>query len=221
MSDRRRIVTLTASGTVTTLLDIESTSILAWRDSFTVTAPPRRPVLSTRQRRYGGARTVQEMHDNGSIQDKVLVKAGSADAAIAVVSTLLKILESPRQDLYFEWRPGGATTSVFYEIRGPATYQATTSTVRLESSSPSVDVDITIPVAPLARLAPQTFTIASTDLPAVTSITGVGGDAPGLADISIRSGQTATAAAPIWALIGWWKKITGATPGAIPPWGRF
>lgn len=218
MADRRRIVTLDSAGTATVLVDLEAAgAIQAVRDSFKVNAPARKPVMSQRARRYAGARTVFETHDNGSITETLLVQGASVDLCIAQASTLLKVLEAARQDLFFEWRPDGASSSTFYEVRGPATYKANPSWAQLTTAN-SMMIDVTIPVAPLAWLTPQTFTISSTDLPAVKALASIGGDAPALANITVRTnGGTSP---PIWALYGWWKHPT-ATPlsGSVAPIG--
>jgi hypothetical protein len=216
--DRRRIVTLDSAGTATTVVDLANAGVVQGvRDSFKVTMPQASPVMAKRQRRYGGARTVFETHDNGSISETLLVAGTSADDCLANVSSVLSVLSSARTDLFYEWRPDGATSSVFYEVRGPAKIDPSYRWVEFAGAQ-VLPVSIEIPVAPLARLAPQTFAIASTDLPAVKALTAIGGDAPALADVTLRA--SGGSAAPVWALFGWWQTPT-ATPlaGSVAPVG--
>lgn len=219
MPDLKRIVTLNSAGVATTVLDLEQTDIYAAvRDSFKVTPPARSTVLARRQRRYGGSRPVFETHDNGLVSWTVLVQGTSVDNCLTRVSSILAVTEAARTDLFLEWRPDGASNSTFYELRGPARWNPNYRWVEIQGVK-VLRLDLEFPVAPLARYAPQTFAITSTTLPTVfTSVTGVGGDAPALVDITLRT--TGGTSAPIWALFGWWKRVTG-TPlaGSVAPVG--
>lgn len=192
--------------------------IVSVRDSFKITAPVAQPIMARRQRRYGGSRTVSETHDNGMISTTLLMSGQSTDDCLKVVSDLLTITQSARSDLFFEWRPDGATSSVFYEIRGPGRWNPNYKWIEMNGAQ-MLRVDLEFPVAPLARLAPLTFAIGSSTLPTVfTGVDAVTGDAPALADVTLRT--TGGAAAPIWALLAWWKTVT-ATPlaGSVAPVG--
>lgn len=219
MPDRRRIVTLNSAGVATTVLDLEQSGIYeAVRDSFRITPPPRSTVMSRRQRRYGGARPVFETHDNGVVSWTVLVQGTSVDNCLTRVSSMLAVTESARVDLYLEFRPDGATTSVFYELRGPARYAPGYRWVELAGAN-VLQVVLEFPVAPLARLASVSTAIASSTLPLLyASLPTIAGDAPALAEITLRtSGGTS---APIWGLFAWWRRVT-ATPiaGSVSPLG--
>ena len=216
--DRRRIVTLAADGTPTTVKDLaDDVNFFAVRDSFTVKAPARKTVMAQQTRRYGGATAVSESHENGAIAWKALVKADTADHCNQAVEALLGALESARLDLFFEWRPDGATSSVFYEIRGPAKWQSDYKQMQYAGAL-SMMVDIEIPVGPLARSAPSTQTISSTTFPLhKTDLTSIAGDAPALCDVSVRT--SGGSAAPVWALIGWCQRPSSPLSSSVAPFG--
>lgn len=218
MADRRRIVTLDAAGTATVVVDLEAAgSIQTVRGSWKVNPSARVPVKSKRQRRYGITRTVAETHDEGSITFSLLVQGASVDACLASISSVLQVLEAPRNDLFYEWKPDGASVSTFYQITGPARYGTQYEWAQMVTAH-SMVLDIDLPVAPLARLTPQTFTIASTVLPAVKALTSIGGDAPAIANVTLRTnGGTSP---PVWALFGWCKHPTvSPLASSVAPFG--
>lgn len=214
-SDRRRIVRISSAGTVTTVIDLEDgASYYSVRGSFTVTPGQRKPTMAESQRRYGGARQTGESHDNGSIAWKMLVKGSTADACLANFEAAIGHLESTSMDLYFEWRPAGATQSTYYEIRGPAVWNPQYEWAQFQGAQSFVG-DIRIPVAPLAYGASATIAIPSTTLPATIPLgASIPGNAPALADISLTtSGGTS---APIWAMIAWSRRPTAPVAGVAP-----
>ena len=218
MADRRRLVTLAYDGTVTTVRDLENGSTYySVKDSFTVSPGQRRQVQAGAARRYAGTRAVAETHDNGSIAWKILVTGTTADAVIANVETILGDLEGTGR-LFVEWRPEGITYSVYYEVRGPATWKPTYSWAQFAGAR-SMYVDVEIPVGPLAWGDQSTIAIASTSLPAVVSLgTAIPGDAPSLVDLELTN-PTGGSVAPIWALIGWTKRPAAALAGSVAPFG--
>ncbi len=215
MADIRRIVTRhPTTGTPTTLVDFEAAGFASERDTFTVVPPAATPVLSQLGRRFGGARTVAETHANGSISIVVLVSAATHDLAMLNVSNTLKVLQAPRTDLFFQWQPEGVTNSVYYKIMGPAKYETTYSWIKWQGTK-VLPIKIELPVAPLAQGAVVNYPISSTVLPNVLQMTNIPGDAPALADVSLRA--TGGAA---FGLFGWYKHPT-ATPlaGSVIPIG--
>lgn len=217
-ADRRRIVRISSAGTVTTVIDLEDgASYMSTRGSFQVTPGQRRPTMAASQRRYGGARQTGETHDNGAVSWKMLVTGGTADAALANFEAAIGNLEAATMDLYFEWRPSGATYSTYYEIRGCATWTPQYEWGQF-SGARSFIGDIRIPVAPLGYGASTTIAIASTTLPASIALgTSIPGNAPALADISLTtSGGTDP---PIWALIGWARRPSTPLASSVAPFG--
>ncbi len=219
MSDRRRLVRISpVTGTVTTIRDLETgANYQSIAGSFNVTPGARKPQMSTSHRRYGGARTANEQHDNGTIAWKMLVAGSSADNVLANATAVLSDLESPVPDLLFEWRPDGATYSTYYEIRGPSVWKPTYEWHQFKGAL-SMVVDVSLPVAPLARHDQVTIAISSTTLPATIALgTAIPGDAPALADITLT--HSGGSAAPIWALIGWSKRPGSPLGGSVAPLG--
>lgn len=219
MPDRRRIVRRTAAGSFVLVQDLyDDTSFFHLRDTFKVTAAPRQALLAKRQRRYGGALTIGETHDNGAIGFSSLVRGTSATDCLTKVEQLLSVLESPRPDLFFEWRPDGASNSTYYEIRGPATWQPDYSWAKLQGAG-SIGVDVTIPVAPIAQLARVTQTITSiANMSLVQIPTAIGGTAPALVDVGIASG---TVGKPIIQsmVIAWAPRAAAGPNGNAAPFG--
>jgi hypothetical protein len=217
VSDRRRLVSKDPNvGTISTIRDYETgANFQSVRDTFVVTPAPRKTTWAQSQRRYGGSRATGETHDNATISWKILVNGATADAAMANVELLLGDLETLavlRSDLFIEWRPDGETASTYYEVRGPATYSTEYKWVQFFGAR-SLEVTVSIPVAPLAHLTAFNIAIGSTTIPSTIALgSAVTGDAPALADISLTaSGGTSP---PIWALLGWTKR-----PGTPLAWG--
>lgn len=226
MADRRRIVTISRTGTVTTVRDLEdNSSFFSVRDSFSVTPGQRKTVFAQRTRRYGGSLAAAESHENATVKWQVLVAGATNDAVNSNVELMLGVLERATLNTFLEWRPEGASTSTYYEIRGPAQWNLTYKWVQYVGTKTMV-VDVSLPVAPLARGdvtsgAPvQSQSISSTTMPETVALgTTIPGSAPAQADISLRtSGGTS---APIWALIGWTRRPDTPMSGAVVPFGAI
>lgn len=218
MADRRRLVTLDATGTATIVKDFEdATNYFSESGTFEIKPAARRQISAQSSHRYGGSRVVAEQHDNPQIGWKMLVKGATADACLLNIETLIAALEQARNDLFFEWRPDGATNSTFFEVRGPATWTPTYDWALFQGVRAMV-IDVAIPVGPLALSAPTTIVIASTVLPAVVQLgTAIPGDASALADISLRT--SGGASPPIFAMIGWTKRPGAPIAASVAPFG--
>lgn len=217
-ADRQRIVTLDAAGTATTVKDFNDlTNYYLLRDTFQVKPGGAKPVMAERQRRYGGASAVAETEDNGSIVFTAQVKGATQDNALARAEEIFATLRAARRDLFYEWRQGGATSSTFYEVRGPATITPTYSAVKFNDAK-AWNVDVEIPVAPLAFATPITITISSTTLPAVVQLgTAIPGSAPAIANVTLRT--SGGASPPIWAMIGWTRRPGTPLASSVAPFG--
>lgn len=218
-ADIRRIVTIDdTAGTVTPVLNLESApTYQSVRGSTKITPGPRKPTMARSQRRYGGSRQTGESHDNGTFSWQILVSGTTADLAMTNVESLLTVIESPALTYYLEWRPANTTNSVYYELRGPATWQPTYEWAQFNGAL-SMVVEVSFPVAPLIRHTAYNIAIASTTMPNTIALaSAITGNAPALADISLTaSGGTS---APIWALIGWTKRPTTPLAASVAPWG--
>jgi hypothetical protein len=216
MSDTRRIVTISSTGTVTVVKDLENASTyFAVAGSFTVKSADRQTVMAANPRRYAGQTAVAESHGNGAITWKAVVRGASPDLVIQNVEAMLAPLETPVGQ-HFEWRPDGATNSTFYEIRGPGTYSLTYDWAQFTGGAGMV-VDVAIPVAPLAKGAVQNITLPSVTTPGTVAVaTALQGDAPALCDLSLAK----PGASPLpFALIGWTRRPTTPVSGSVVPFG--
>ncbi len=224
MADQRRLVSKSdVTGVVTTIRDFEdSSTIFSVKDSWVVVPGQRKTTQADSQRRYGGSVPTGETHSNGEISWAMLVKGTTADLCIATVEAIIGDLESlrvTRDDLYIAWRPDGATNSVYYEVRGPATY-ATDYKWAQFAGALSMVITLKVPVAPLAEGAAVDIAISSTTMPAQVVLgTAIPGDAPARASLALTT--SGGAAAPIFALIGWTKRATTPLASSSAPFGIF
>jgi hypothetical protein len=214
--DRRRFVRPNQDwSTITTVLDLENApAYQGVADTWQVTPPPRKPQLAVDERRYGGARTVGETHDNGAVAWTTLVGGASADASLVNLQALLAQLEQVAPGLYLEWRPDGATNSVFYEVRGPATWKPNYRWVQFAGIH-SLTCEIQVPVAPLAVGAPMVIGPFTQDLPAVIELDQtIPGDATALMTVKIAL-PSGIGLAP-WGLIAWAQHPGAGLGGGDP-----
>ena len=220
MADVRGIYTIDRAGTATLVKNLEDgTGFFAVRDSVTITPAPRKQVMAAGQNRYEGSVQVGETHDNGTYTWQCLVAGSSIDDALTKAEALIGVGEAFAPGRYLGWSPAGATNISYCEIRGAFTFKPGYQPQQFVQTKTWV-VDVSVPVAPLVRKAAlQSISISSTTMPATVALgSSITGNAPALADISLRT--SGGSAAPIWALIAWWKRVT-ATPlsGSVAPIG--
>ena len=152
IADRLRFVRFRDGGQVQVLLDVaDNTTYTIKRDELTFQAPNRKRVEVAYQRRYGGRRTVGEQHDNGIITCAWFVAGASNDLALNAASALLQMFEAPlaAPALLLEWRPSGATKSIYFEVRGCADWDPQYSWITF-SARPTLEFKVSIVVSPLA-----------------------------------------------------------------------
>lgn len=187
------------------------------RGSFSVKPSQRKVSWAQRSYRYGGAVAAGESHDNGVIEWDAMIRGTSPDDVNSKLESALSVLENAQYNYFFEWRPDGATNSVYYEIRGPATWDVEYDWITYATTN-TISCKISIPVGPLARGAVGTQALASSALPLhYTSLTSITGSAPALCDVSLRF--SGGALAPIWMLMGWAKRPTTPLSGSVAPFG--
>lgn len=221
MADVRGIYTIDRAGTATLVKSLEdTTNYFAAADSVDIQMGQGKPVMATGQNRYEGAVPVDVSHDNGTYQWKLLVKGSTVSDALAKAEAFIGAGEAWRPGLYLGWTADGASSMTYFEIRGPFAVKPTYKWTQMFGAKSWI-FEVSVPIAPLVRAAAlQTNnTISSTTMPAVVQLANaVGGSAPALADLSLRT--SGGSAAPIWALIAWWKRVT-ATPlsGSVAPIG--
>jgi hypothetical protein len=124
MADRHRIVTFSPGGRPVVELDLNDMTVLALqRLTFKAPALQRTALKTQSGHRFGGSRVVAETHDNGTAEATWLVMGATADASLLLGEQLLSSLLDPAPGRYYEWRPDGATRSVYMELRGPGIYE--------------------------------------------------------------------------------------------------
>src|SRR4051812_48587752 len=102
------------------VLDLaDITNYIPSRGSWKLTPGAERPVMSSSDRRYGGAIQVGASHDNASIARTFRVRGSSANTALQNYENLIKATQD-YAGKFLEWRPDGATRSTFFELRGTA-----------------------------------------------------------------------------------------------------
>lgn len=152
MADLLRIVSFSNGGRPVVEADIENgTTFRKVRDSLKITAPAKKPVLSSAGRRYGGSRQVGETTDNGELKATWIVSGATADVCLQNLGTLLVLCERATPGLFLEFRPDGATRSTFYELRGTASWDPDYKWAQFAGAM-SLNVEIAFPVAPLGYL---------------------------------------------------------------------
>lgn len=218
--DTLRLVTLDSAGAATEVANFNDGTYAAIMSGTFKTAPSsRRQLVSASNRRYGGGRVVGEQHDNGTLGFSVVIRDSSPTASVSRWEALIGKLELATADLFVEWRPEGATSSVFYEARGPATWEAKYEWVKFVANR-QVVVDVTIPIAPLGRGVPVTFSIGAVTQPGVFQIPGtVGGTAPALLDLTVQMAGNSSVYGPMFGLVGWSKRPSSGLAAA--PYGLF
>jgi hypothetical protein len=222
MSDRRRLITKAeTTGVITTIRDWEDgTTIRSVRDSWVVTPGAAKPTWAESQRRWGGARQTGETTGNGEISWMMTVKGSTADACITAVEAMLGDLAGlavAQRDLFVEWRPDGATNSVYYEIRGPAQWTTDYKWAQFAGAQ-SMVFTVKIPVAPLAEGAAIDLTLSFATSPLTVALgTTIPGDAPAKAAVTLVT--AASAGPPAFALFGWSKRPSAPLASSFVPFG--
>jgi hypothetical protein len=156
--------------------------------SFKVVAPVTTRVLAQDQRRWGGAREVGAVSENGSVNWEVAVAGTTAQEAIEKVETLLAQLESNPTQLLLLWQPGEVTNPTLYEIRGAGHWEPNFENATLEGANLFM-IALEIPVGPLAQGLPGVvYEKSGLTLPETITLSSIPGDAPALAEVAIQPG---------------------------------
>jgi hypothetical protein len=155
MSDILRVVTLSAGGRPITAQDLENGStFLKAAKTFQIAPGQRKPQMAGPARRYAGQRAIGENQDNGIVQWTALVSgANVANQTCANADAMLAVFENWAPGMLLEFRPDGASRSTFFDVRGAASWVPHYEWAQFAGAR-SITVDIQVPVAPLALLAP-------------------------------------------------------------------
>lgn len=167
MADRKRIVQINPfTGDVTTLIDLDDgVTYAAVNNTFQIQQGARGQALAQRSGRYGGADIASEQHENDKLSWQALVRGNTTDEVLENCEAMLIATERAVYDTFIEWRAKSASRSSFYAIRGPAEFELTHESIRLDAAKAEY-VNVTFPIEPLARGAMYTQDIPTTNLPA-------------------------------------------------------
>jgi hypothetical protein len=195
-------------------------SIALVKETFKVTAPQRNQQFSSSTSRYGGSIQSSESLANGVVGASLMLSGATATEAIDNWEYIISTLESGDSTQYYiRWQPENASNSVYYEVRGLASWQAQYKWIEFQSNK-SLVFEVSWPVAPLARGLSTTFSAGSITSPATTSSITVGGTAPALLDVSVTNPTGK------WAMLSWSKHTAATTTtskvgytAAIKPFG--
>jgi hypothetical protein len=190
-NEKLEVVQLSASNTVESLLNLnDGIHFFMGTKTFKVVAPVATRVEAANQRRWGGAKQVGETHSNGMVAWEAMVAGATEQQAIEKVETLLtQLAANPVQPrLYLLWQAAGVSEPTLYEARGTGHSEPLFDVGALEGAG-LFPIQVEIPVAPLALGLPvQVYSKAGLTLPEVIQVTGVPGDAPAKAEVSIETG---------------------------------
>lgn len=153
--DRLRVITFDRKKRANTLLDInDDVNYALVRDTFAPKPSNRQSQYASSGRRYGGARIVNETHENGVVEAEWYVTGTTTDAALTKLEALLTLMEDASGERWLEWRADGAAQSVFYQLRGPATWEPLYRWVETMQTH-TLHVRGSWPIAPLGEGAPM------------------------------------------------------------------
>lgn len=151
MSEILRFVTLDSGGRPIVVLNLDDqANLYVARESFVIAPAGKTPIMSGATRRYGGSHQVGETTDNGTCSWKSLVRGASANGCLNTLEALLTRAEANPTPLLLEWRPDGATRSSYFEVRGTTQWVTDYEWAQFAGDR-SLIVELSVPVAPLAR----------------------------------------------------------------------
>lgn len=146
--------------------------------------------------RYGGGVVDFDQRPNGILrwtsQALSLLPGGaSINSLLAQLAAEVERPDPPRTR-FVEWRRYGAAASLFYERRGPGTWNVT----ERDPAGEYALVDVALPVAPVAYGPPSVVALAQQTVPNVWNLPNPGGSLPALVDVQVQS-----ATQLLWALL--------------------
>lgn len=197
------------------LLDLnDDTTYSAVRDTFQIQQGARGSSLAASGTRYGGGDIASEALENDKVAWQALVAGSTVDSVLANCEAIVAVTERSNFDTFIEWRHEEATESTYFPIRGPAEFNLTHSSVRLTSGKAEY-VDLAFPVAPLAQGDVSSQAVGTTTVPAVVSLSSIGGTAPAEMDILWRNSGEAVP----FCLYGWSKTPGTPLSSSVAPFG--
>lgn len=150
MADRVRIGSFNAHNHFVAARDVNDQETYAFiRDTLAFTPPPPRQVVADQERRWGGGIVVGETHENGAVAAEWYVSGADRDDAVVNAEALLADLTGDETNRYLEWRPDGASRSVYFELRGPGQPEVMHRWLEWQQTG-KLHLKASVPVAPLA-----------------------------------------------------------------------
>jgi hypothetical protein len=169
MADRLRIVNLQWPRPPSVLVDFSPTNSSGLlRDSFAIKYADPAVSVAAGVSRWAGERIVNERRSNATVSFTILALGLTGPGVLSLVQNVLEqVLGANTPDLAIEWRPDGASVSIYYRLRGPATFGLSYSWAKFTSAN-YLPVDIAFPVAPTGEGGPyDIFDDFSTDTIAI------------------------------------------------------
>jgi hypothetical protein len=218
MADVLQIVTLSADGTTASSVtggDLNGTDWSLVRDTLKLVPGQRNQQFADTNRRYGGSVLAAETHANGTVTASLIYAGSSANAAVTKWEQLLGILEDTDKDYYLKWQPENATNAVYYQIKGPASWQANYRWIEF-SQNKSIVFEVSWPIGPLGRgLSQQISALSTTTYPASADVSVTAGTAPGLLDLQFNTSTAANWMLASWSTVGTPQSNTRGPFGAL------
>lgn len=157
MADRLRLGTFDTANRFVPSLDLNnadpvtSVGYAFVRDTLKFNPAAPQQTMARTERRWGGSRVVGETHDNGSIEAEWYVKGTGRDDTVTRAEALQAALTSEDPYRYIEFRPDGATRSVYFDVRGPGQPETLWRWLEWQATSPGlIHLRGVLPCAPLA-----------------------------------------------------------------------
>jgi hypothetical protein len=212
----RDILRIVEPDQVTAVKDLnDGTTVYLVKDSLNFTPPqPAAGLRKGGRGRWEGYQQLSDIRDNGALSFSLIISwltHPNVPTALDHANDFCAAISSTLLGRMIEFRHRNASESSFFDVRGAAGYQPNLRLNLLEQKS-AMAFDFKIPVGPLVRNAPVTLAAsASTAFPAKVALpTAIVGKAPALADLELDI--PVGGAAPLFAAVGWSKRIGAGSP---------
>lgn len=124
MADRLRIVQERWPLRPLVVYDLATSSVFPSRSSLKITPGKPNAITVDQGGRYGGSIVTDERLSNASVAVTLVVLGSSADNALDLASEVIRRVSEPPRGRWLEWRPDGAGQSVYFELRGSASWDS-------------------------------------------------------------------------------------------------
>ncbi|MBA2724381.1 MAG: hypothetical protein H0U53_00170 [Actinobacteria bacterium] len=168
--------------------------------------------------RWEGYQQLTDVRDNGELSFSLIITwltIPSNASTLEFANEISGELSSAMLGRLIEFRHRESNVSSFFEVRGPAQYKMNFR-LGLLGSKKAIECEFRVPVGPLIRGNPVLMGASATvAFPAKVALPlAVTGKAPALCDMEIDV-PTNNVAPPIFAAVGWSKRMAGSPPFGI------